>query len=81
MGGNVFLASCEFHFIKVHENLVQHPSFNIISIARTFLIFHYSAFTFDINSYFLVMIEVASMKYFVFHSSRVATLQISYNIK
>ena len=31
MGGIVILASCEHFFIKVHENLVQHPGI-IISI-------------------------------------------------
>ena len=25
MGGIVILASCEYHFIRVHANLVQHP--------------------------------------------------------
>ena len=25
----VILASCEFHFSRVHENLVQHPNNNI----------------------------------------------------
>ena len=28
-GGNVILASCELHFIRVRENLVQHPNSNI----------------------------------------------------
>ena len=28
-GGGVILASCKYHFIKVHENLVQHPCYNI----------------------------------------------------
>ena len=28
-GGIVILVSCEHHFIRVHENLVQHPSNNI----------------------------------------------------
>ena len=28
-GGIVILASCEHHFIRVHENLVHHPSNNI----------------------------------------------------
>ena len=32
-GGIVILASCEFHFISEHENLLQHPS-NNISIAK-----------------------------------------------
>ncbi len=27
--GIVFLASCEYHFIRVHENMIQHPSNNI----------------------------------------------------
>ena len=26
VGGIVILASCEYHFIRVYENLVQHPS-------------------------------------------------------
>ena len=25
VGDNVNLASCEYHFIRVHKNLVQHP--------------------------------------------------------
>ena len=29
MGGIIILASCEYQFNKVHENLVQHPSNNI----------------------------------------------------
>ena len=29
MVGNVILASCKQHFIRVHENPVQHPSNNI----------------------------------------------------
>ncbi len=29
-GCNVILSSCEYHFIIVHENLVQHPSNNIL---------------------------------------------------
>ena len=29
-GRIVILVSCEFHFIKVHENLVQHPSNKLI---------------------------------------------------
>ena len=28
-GGIVILARCEYHFIRVHENLEQHPSNNI----------------------------------------------------
>ena len=28
-GGIVILASCDYHFIRVQENLVQHPSNNI----------------------------------------------------
>ena len=28
-GWNVILASCKYHFITVHDNLVQHPSYNI----------------------------------------------------
>ena len=28
-GGIVILAICEYHFIRIHENLVQHPSNNI----------------------------------------------------
>ena len=28
MGKVVILASCEYYFIRVHENLVQHPSRN-----------------------------------------------------
>ena len=27
-GGTIILASCEHLFIRVHENLVQHPSNN-----------------------------------------------------
>ena len=27
--GIVILSSCEYHFIRVHENLVQHPSNNM----------------------------------------------------
>ena len=34
-GAIVSLASCEYHFIKVHENLVQHLG-NNISIGVTF---------------------------------------------
>ena len=30
--GIVILASCEYHCIRVHENLVQHPSNNIAII-------------------------------------------------
>ena len=30
LGGIVILASCEHQFIRVHENLVQHPSNNIL---------------------------------------------------
>ena len=30
--GIVILASCDYHFIRVHENLVQHPSNNISNI-------------------------------------------------
>ena len=26
---NRYLASCEYHIIRVHENLVQHPSNNL----------------------------------------------------
>ena len=33
--GIVILASCEYHFIRVYENLVQHPS-NNISIVHLF---------------------------------------------
>ena len=29
MGDLVILASCEYYFYRVHENLVQHPSNNI----------------------------------------------------
>ena len=29
MEGFLILASCEFHFNRVHENLVQHPNNNI----------------------------------------------------
>ncbi len=29
MRGIIVLASCEHHFMRVHENLVQHPSYNI----------------------------------------------------
>ena len=36
MGIIVILASCEYHFIRVYENLVQHPS-NNISISRTWV--------------------------------------------
>ena len=32
---SVILTSCKYHFIKVHENLVQHPS-NNISINKLF---------------------------------------------
>ncbi len=35
-GGIVILASCEYHFIRVHENLVQHPS-NFISNFEGFI--------------------------------------------
>ena len=28
MGGIVILACCEYYFIRVHDNLVQHPSKN-----------------------------------------------------
>ena len=28
-GGIIFLASCEHHFVRLHENLLQHPSNNI----------------------------------------------------
>ena len=38
-GYQYFLASCEYYFVRVHENLVQHPSNNIsivnVSIAQT----------------------------------------------
>ena len=34
MGRIVILASCEYHFIRVHENVVQHP-INNTSIALT----------------------------------------------
>ena len=27
--GIVILVSCEYYFIRVHENMVQHPSYNI----------------------------------------------------
>ena len=27
-GGIIILARCEFHFIREHENLVEHPSKN-----------------------------------------------------
>ena len=30
MGGIVILASCVHHFIRVHDNLVQHPSNEIL---------------------------------------------------
>ena len=36
-GGVVILASCEYYFIRVHENLLQHPS-NYISII-TYIVF------------------------------------------
>ena len=36
-GGIFILARCEFHFIRVHENLVQHPS-NYISIVNTLIV-------------------------------------------
>ena len=29
MGSIVVLASCEYHFIRVHKNLMQHPCNNI----------------------------------------------------
>ena len=29
------IVSCQYHFIRIHENLVQHPSNNIISILVT----------------------------------------------
>ena len=29
MRGIVILASCEYYFIRIHENLVQHPRNNI----------------------------------------------------
>ena len=28
--GNVILSGCEYHFIRAHKNLVQHPSYNIL---------------------------------------------------
>ena len=31
----IVIASCQYHFIRMHENLVQHPSNNIISILVT----------------------------------------------
>ena len=37
MGGIVSLASCEYHFLQVHKNLVQHPS-NYISIIVTYML-------------------------------------------
>ena len=39
VGGIVILASCEYHFIRVHKNLVQHPCNNIlILVMHTFLL-------------------------------------------
>ena len=35
IGGIVILACCEYHLIRVHENLLQHPS-NIISFIRLY---------------------------------------------
>ena len=44
IGGIVILASCEHQFIRVHENLVQHPSTNIsissINFGLTYQSFH-----------------------------------------
>ncbi len=45
MGGYRYLASCEHLFIRVHENLVQHPSNNIFIIPND--IFQKSAMLID----------------------------------
>ena len=29
IGGIVILASCKYYFIRIHENMMQHPSNNI----------------------------------------------------
>ena len=33
--GIVILSSCEYYFIRVHENLVQHPSDNISIVSAS----------------------------------------------
>ena len=33
-GGFINLASCEHHFLRVHENLGQHPSNNISIVSN-----------------------------------------------
>ena len=50
MGGDyVVLTSCEYNFIRVHENLVQHPSI-YISIVSTVVKLNY--FLMGINIFF-----------------------------
>ena len=41
MGGIVILTSCEDHIIRVHENLVQHPSNNASIGGLQLLFLHY----------------------------------------
>ena len=33
--GCIVIASCQYHFIRMHENLVQHPSNNFVLILVT----------------------------------------------
>ena len=51
-GGKVILASCEYHFIVVYENLVQHPSNNILFIIKLifWLTIHLAFFTIKNNN-------------------------------
>ena len=52
MGWVVILANCKYHFIRVHENLVQHPSTNlpiftaVIFSARNVSFFSHDKFSF-----------------------------------
>ena len=72
MEGNVILASYEYHFVKVHENLMGHPS-NYLSIAtavktRVFfctLLFFVQFFMSKLTEQNILIIPIMySMKYF-----------------
>ena len=51
MGDIVILASCEYHFIRVHENMVQHPSNNISIILHQIMLNIANLFLFSIKNF------------------------------
>ena len=50
MGSIVILASCEYHFVRVHEHLVQHTSNNINGCNITWILHQIFMFYTKVNS-------------------------------